>query len=179
MANTNRKSKKMSDAKCIKTRQVYPQDTNHHHTMFGGTLMANIDEIAAITAMKHAGNPVVTASTDSVDFLRPITTGDILSYEAMVSYAGTSSMEICVQIVIDDDFDYIIAMDQSNVDNIKQINPNLQGQLFKLLEFSNMEESDVPDPYYTNNFEGVFEMVQSSCDNLIDYIVKDANLKER
>ena len=49
----------------------------------------------------------------------------------------------------DDDFDYIIAMDQSNVDNIKQINPNLQGQLFKLLEFSNMEESDVPDPYYT------------------------------
>ena len=40
----------------------------------------------------------------------------------------------------DDDFDYIIAMDQSNVDNIKQINPNLQGQLFKLLEFSNMEE---------------------------------------
>ena len=70
-----------------------------------------------------------------------------------------------------DDFDYIIAMDQSNVDNIK-------GKLFKLLEFSNMEESDVPDPYYTNNFEGVYEMVQSSCDNLIDFIVKDANLKE-
>ena len=78
----------------------------------------------------------------------------------------------------DDDFDYIIAMDQSNVDNIKQINPNLQGQLFKLLEFSNMEETDVPDPYYTNNFEGVYDMVQSSCDNLIDFIVKDTNLKE-
>ena len=68
-------------------------------------------------------------------------------------------------------------MDQSNVDNIRQINPNLHGQLFKLLEFSNMEESDVPDPYYTNNFEGVFEMVQSSCDNLIDYIVKDAKFE--
>ncbi|MDT3990325.1 protein-tyrosine-phosphatase, partial [Staphylococcus aureus] len=53
-----------------------------------------------------------------------------------------------------------------------------KGQLFKLLEFSNMEESDVPDPYYTNNFEGVYDMVLSSCDNLIDYIVKDANLKE-
>ena len=65
---TQIEKQKMSDAKCIKTRQVYPQDTNHHHTMFGGTLMANIDEIAAITAMKHAGNPVVTASTDSVDF---------------------------------------------------------------------------------------------------------------
>ena len=77
-----------------------------------------------------------------------------------------------------DDFDYIIAMDQSNIENIKAINPNIQGQLFKLLEFSNMEESDVPDPYYTNNFEGVYKMVQSSCDHLIDYIVKDANLKE-
>ena len=78
----------------------------------------------------------------------------------------------------DNDFDYIIAMDQSNVDNIKSINPNLKGQLFKLLEFSNMEETDVPDPYYTNNFEGVYDMVQSSCDNLIDFIVKDTNLKE-
>ena len=39
-----------------------------------------------------------------------------------------------------DDFDYIIAMDQSNVDNIQYINPNIKGKLFKLLEFSNMEE---------------------------------------
>ncbi|MHD0397334.1 low molecular weight protein-tyrosine-phosphatase [Staphylococcus simulans] len=77
-----------------------------------------------------------------------------------------------------DDFDYIIAMDQSNVDNIKRINPELKGQLFKLLEFSDMEEQDVPDPYYTNNFEGVFDMIQSSCDNLIDYILKDTNSKE-
>ena len=77
-----------------------------------------------------------------------------------------------------DDFDYIIAMDQSNVENIQHINPNLKGKLFKLLEFSDMEEQDVPDPYYTNNFEGVFDMIQSSCDNLIDYILKDSNLKE-
>lgn len=77
-----------------------------------------------------------------------------------------------------DDFDYIIAMDQSNVDNIKQINPHLKGQLYKLLDFSDMDEQDVPDPYYTNNFEGVFDMIQSSCDNLIDYILKDSNLKE-
>ncbi|AMY04427.1 low molecular weight phosphotyrosine protein phosphatase [Staphylococcus condimenti] len=79
---------------------------------------------------------------------------------------------------LSDDFDYIIAMDQSNVDNIKQINPHLKGQLYKLLDFSDMDEQDVPDPYYTNNFEGVFDMIQSSCDNLIDYILKDSNLKE-
>ncbi|MDG0844271.1 low molecular weight phosphotyrosine protein phosphatase [Staphylococcus equorum] len=78
----------------------------------------------------------------------------------------------------DDDFDYIIAMDQSNVENIKQINSNIKGQLYKLLDFSDMDETDVPDPYYTNNFEGVYKMVQSSCDNLVDFIVKDANLRE-
>lgn len=78
----------------------------------------------------------------------------------------------------DDDFDYIIAMDQSNVENIKQINSSIKGQLYKLLDFSDMNETNVPDPYYTNNFEGVYKMVQSSCDNLIDFIVKDANLRE-
>ncbi|AVL77870.1 MULTISPECIES: low molecular weight protein-tyrosine-phosphatase [Staphylococcus] len=77
-----------------------------------------------------------------------------------------------------DDFDYIIAMDQSNVDDIQSINPNIKGKLFKLLDFSDMTETDVPDPYYTNNFEGVYKMVQSSCDNLIDFIIKDANLRE-
>ncbi|MCJ1667765.1 acyl-CoA thioesterase [Staphylococcus sp. NRL 19/737] len=102
MSQTQVEKKSMSESKSIKAKQVFPQDTNHHHAMFGGSLMANIDEIAAITAMKHANAQVVTASTDSVDFLRPIKTGDITSYEAMVSYAGTSSMEICVQIIIED-----------------------------------------------------------------------------
>lgn len=100
MGNVKRKS--MSESRSIKERQVFPQDTNHLHTMFGGMLMANVDEISAITATKHSNSQVVTASTDSVDFLKPIKTGDIVSYEAMVSYAGQSSMEICVQIIIED-----------------------------------------------------------------------------
>ncbi|PWG67427.1 acyl-CoA thioesterase, partial [Enterobacter mori] len=54
---------------------------------------------------KHSNAQVVTASTDSVDFLKPIKTGDIVSYEAMVSYAGRSSMEVCVQIIIEDVFE--------------------------------------------------------------------------
>ena len=50
----DREKRPMSASLSIKDRQVYPQDTNHHHTMFGGLLMANIDEIAAICAMKHS-----------------------------------------------------------------------------------------------------------------------------
>ncbi|RRJ35985.1 acyl-CoA thioesterase, partial [Pseudomonas aeruginosa] len=46
MAKQQVTKKAMSESKSVKSRQVYPQDTNHHHTMFGGTLMANVDEIA-------------------------------------------------------------------------------------------------------------------------------------
>lgn len=98
-------SKSMSESKSIKATQVFPEHTNHLNTMFGGNIMANIDEVAAITAMKHSESNVVTASTDSVDFLKPIRSGDIVTYEALVSYTGSSSMEICVQINVDNPFD--------------------------------------------------------------------------
>lgn len=97
-----RRSKAMSESRCEKVKQIFPTDTNHHHTLFGGVLMSNIDEISAISAMKHANSKVVTASIDSVDFLKSIKTGDIIVFEAKVTYVGTSSMEIGVQIIIED-----------------------------------------------------------------------------
>ncbi|MGX1266046.1 acyl-CoA hydrolase [Rossellomorea marisflavi] len=93
-----REKKTMSETKTIKTAHVLPPDTNHHGTMFGGKLMAYIDDVASIAAAKHARKPVVTASTDSVDFLQPIKVGDAVTLEAMVTYTGKSSMEICVKV---------------------------------------------------------------------------------
>lgn len=97
--------KAMHESKSIKATQIFPEHTNHLNTMFGGHIMRNIDEISAITAMKHSESTVITASIDSVDFLKPIRTGDIVTYEAIVSYVGSSSMEICVQIKVDNPFD--------------------------------------------------------------------------
>jgi len=88
----------MRETLTIQMRQVFPPDTNHHGTLFGGKLMAYIDETAAIAATKLARGPVVTASTDSVDFIRPIRVGDVVTIEAMVSYTGRSSMEIFLKI---------------------------------------------------------------------------------
>ena len=96
----------MSKSKSIKSTQVFPEHTNHLNTMFGGKIMANMDEVAAITAMKHSGINCVTASIDSIDFIKPIRTGDIVTYEGVVSYVGRSSMEICVQIRVDDPKDH-------------------------------------------------------------------------
>src|SRR5699024_5945575 len=93
--------KPMSFSKSIKTTQVFPEHTNHLNTMFGGKMLANIDEIAAIAAMKHAEKNCVTASIDSVNFLKPIRAGEIVTYEAYISHVGTSSLEVCVQIKVD------------------------------------------------------------------------------
>ncbi|GGB58901.1 acyl-CoA thioesterase [Lentibacillus populi] len=92
----------IQDSKTIQTRLVLPPDTNHLDTMFGGKVLAYIDEIAALTAMKHAKSAVVTASIDSVDFLSAAKVGDSLMLEAFVTYTGTSSMEVYVKVTAHD-----------------------------------------------------------------------------
>jgi acyl-CoA hydrolase len=90
-------SKPMSQSRTIMTELVFPSDANHHGTMFGGTLMLYIDKIAAIAATRHCNKPVVTASTDSLDFLSPIRIGEAVELEAFVSWTRRSSMEVfCV-----------------------------------------------------------------------------------
>ena len=89
----------MSHSRSFQTHLVLPPDTNHHQSIFGGRVLAYIDEIAAITSMKHARSEVVTASFDSVDFISPAYAGDILELEAMVTSTGRSSMEVYVRVM--------------------------------------------------------------------------------
>lgn len=84
-------------ARTIQTRLVLPPDTNHMGTIFGGTVLAYIDEIAAITAMRHSGKAVVTASIDTVNFLSSAKVGDILILEGVVISTGRTSMEVYVK----------------------------------------------------------------------------------
>ncbi|MGE7604491.1 acyl-CoA thioesterase [Peribacillus sp. NPDC097675] len=80
------------------TDLVFPPDTNHHNTIFGGKVMAYVDKIACIAAMRHCRKPVVTASSDSFDFLAPIKTGDAINLEAYVTCAHRTSMEVFVKV---------------------------------------------------------------------------------
>lgn len=86
----------------VKTAHVLPPDTNSHGTLFGGRLMAYIDDVAAIAAVRHARKPVVTASMDSVDFLAPVKEGDSICVEAFVTWTHTTSMEVFVKAVTED-----------------------------------------------------------------------------
>lgn len=91
-------SKRASESKTLMTQLIFPLDTNHHDTMFGGKLMEYMDKVAAIAAMRHARTRVVTASTDSLDFLAPIRVGEVIEVEAFVTWTHRSSMEIYVSV---------------------------------------------------------------------------------
>lgn len=97
-------SKTCSASRAIKTGRVLPPDTNNHQTLFGGKLMAYIDDIASISAAKHCRMDCVTASTDSVDFLEPIRPTDAITLESFVSHTGYSSMEVFVKVEAEDLF---------------------------------------------------------------------------
>ncbi len=89
----------MRQSFAIQENIVLPGDTNAHDTMFGGLLMKRIDETAAISARRHCGGAVVTASNDGVHFHRPIQRDDIVRLESYVCSVGRSSMEIFVKIL--------------------------------------------------------------------------------
>ncbi len=92
-------AKPASASYTIKAAIVLPPDTNHHGTIFGGKLMAYIDDVATIAATRHARRPVVTASTDSVDFLHPVRKGDSVCLSAFVTWTRRTSMEVFVRVI--------------------------------------------------------------------------------
>lgn len=66
--------------------------------------------------------------------------------------------------------DYIIAMDRKNVATLAQLGAP-QGNVRRLLDFvPEMQQSDVPDPFYTGNFDEVYNMIDQGCEQLLTYI---------
>ncbi|WP_397376159.1 acyl-CoA thioesterase [Paenibacillus sp. sptzw28] len=92
----------VKQSRCYKTARIFPTDVNNHNTLFGGKLMSYIDDIASIAASKHCRYSVVTASTDSVDFLSPIRPTDSVCLESFVTWTGTTSMEVFVKVLTED-----------------------------------------------------------------------------
>jgi acyl-CoA hydrolase len=66
--------------------------------LFGGELMALVDQAAAVAAIRHAGGPAVTASIERVDFREKIPVGALVTCTATVDYVGNSSMDISVEV---------------------------------------------------------------------------------
>jgi acyl-CoA hydrolase len=92
----------MSSARSQLTNVVMPNMQNVLGDLFGGHLMALVDQAAAVVAIRHAGGPAVTASIDRVDFRERIPVGALVTCAATVDYVGNSSMDITVEVYAED-----------------------------------------------------------------------------
>jgi acyl-CoA hydrolase len=77
---------------------VMPHMQNVLGDLFGGNLMAMVDQAAAVAAIRHAGGPAVTASIDRVDFRERIPVGSLVTCIGEVDWVGNSSMDITVEV---------------------------------------------------------------------------------
>ncbi|MFC7096106.1 acyl-CoA thioesterase [Halobaculum marinum] len=74
--------------------RVQPDDTNNYDTAHGGNVAKWMDEVGAMSAMRLAGHPCVTASIDRLDFARPIPRGDTCVIESYVYATGRTSVRV-------------------------------------------------------------------------------------
>lgn len=90
---------KASETRIFKA--VFPNTTNHYDTLFGGTAMQLMDEVAFITATRFSRQRMVTVSSDRIDFKKPIPAGTIIELVGKVTYLGSTSLKIRVEIYIE------------------------------------------------------------------------------
>lgn len=86
----------------ILTDIVLPSETNPIGNMFGGELLARMDRAASISARRHSRRIVVTASVNHVAFNKMIPVGSVVTVEAKVSRAFKTSMEVYMDVWIED-----------------------------------------------------------------------------
>lgn len=78
---------------------VFPGDTNHHGTLFGGVALAHMDKVAFLAASRHGRAPFVTAASERIDFAAPARAGDMVEVTGRVIRVGTSSLDVEVELV--------------------------------------------------------------------------------
>jgi acyl-CoA hydrolase len=95
-------SKTPKESLTIVTDLVLPSETNPIGNMFGGELLARMDRAASIAARRHSRRIVVTVSVNHVAFNKMIPLGSVVTVEANVSRAFKTSMEIYMDVWIED-----------------------------------------------------------------------------
>ncbi|MDC7995041.1 acyl-CoA thioesterase [Altibacter sp. HG106] len=94
--------KTAQESRTVITDLVLPSETNPIGNMFGGELLARMDRAASIAARRHSRRIVVTASVNHVAFNKMIPLGSVVTVEAQVSRAFKSSMEVYMDVWIED-----------------------------------------------------------------------------
>ncbi len=92
-----------SEARIFKA--VFPNTTNHYDTLYGGTAMHLMDEVAFIAATRFCKKRVVTVSSDRIDFNKAIPSGTIIELIARVTDVGRTSLKVSVKVMVEQMYD--------------------------------------------------------------------------
>lgn len=96
------KAKLSSGSLAITTDIILPSDTNALNGLFGGELLARVDRICCIAAQRHSNKICVTVSVNNVSFEKVIPLGSMMTIEAQVTRAFSSSMEVIADVFLED-----------------------------------------------------------------------------
>lgn len=95
------KAKTAKESLAVSTEFILPNDTNTLGNLMGGRLLHLMDICAAISAHRHCRRVVVTASVNNVSFNHPIKLGDVVTLQAKVSRAFSTSMEVFIDVWVE------------------------------------------------------------------------------
>jgi acyl-CoA hydrolase len=86
----------------VMIEMVFPDQTNHYGTLFGGHALRLMDKAAFVAASRYSRRTVVTASSERVDFKSAVHHGNLIELNAVVIATGRSSMTVAVTLFAED-----------------------------------------------------------------------------
>lgn len=93
--------KRIDDSRTEQVQIVTGDALNGFGRLFGGRLMEWIDIVAGVVARRHSEKNVTTACVDSLEFHAAAHAGDTVVLSGYITYAGNTSMEICVKTFVE------------------------------------------------------------------------------
>lgn len=77
---------------------VFPNHTNSYDQLFGGYALSLMDKLAFIVASRHARKPVVTASSDKIEFRSPVKEGELIEFVGKIARVGRTSVTVEIEM---------------------------------------------------------------------------------
>lgn len=88
----------LADTEARIVEMVFPNHTNSQGQLFGGYALSLMDKLAFIVSSRYARLPMVTASSEQVDFMSPVLEGDLVEFVGRVTGVGRTSVRVGIEM---------------------------------------------------------------------------------
>lgn len=96
--------------------------------------------------------------------------------EKGISYEGITARQVAKKDFAH--FTYIIGMDESNVSNLRKLAGDPEAKVYRFVDFiPETTYTEVPDPWYTGNFDETYQLISVGCKELLELIKKEHQLR--